>query len=311
MALLKACLVNDGDDAQDLVYIGDYKPSMKNKLACPQCNEDLVAKMGFKNTHHYAHKSKMECDSWYEPMTSWHRSWQDLFRPDNVEVIMACDGIKHIADVAFDGHILEIQHSHISASDVKARESFYMKIGKSLTWIVDGRSEKDCVVLGVTHDDYSVIWASRSWWWHAKCPVLIDTNEGLFRIFNYFDKKVGLVVQLKDLSHFDVSGGLSVTGGQKIRCMLSSRSSPRLLTTSYKEIMLFDKWDCVYYQDNFLSCCQITGDTYKYRDTIKKLGMIWNRDKWSISCQRNGESTKNELLWHEIAELLRDNRSMM
>lgn len=93
-------------------------------------------------------------------MTAWHKGWQDLFNPDYVETIMTGNNVKHIADVAFEGHILEIQHSPISASEVIERESFYTTHGRSLTWIVDGRSEKDCVVLGTTCDGYAAIWGA-------------------------------------------------------------------------------------------------------------------------------------------------------
>ena len=199
MSLLKACL--DTDPGRPLVHVDDYKLCMKGKIVCPQCDGDVVGaptrpadaqrpsrKMGFRNAHHFAHKCKTQCDSWTEPMTAWHKGWQDLFEPDNVEVIMTCNSVKHIADVEFQSNILEIQHSKISATELMQRESFYTTNSKSLTWIVDGRSEKDCFVLGTTYDGYAAIWgayapgeaARCSWWWHTKSDVLIDTGEGLF-----------------------------------------------------------------------------------------------------------------------------------
>ena len=297
MSLLKACAVSE--HGQPLIHIDDYKQCMKGAIVCPQCSSSLVAKVGFKNTHHYAHKANTRCDAWTEPMTSWHKGWQDLFEPENVEVIMTCNGVKHIADVAFEGHILEIQHSHISAADVQQRESFYTSNGKSLIWIVDGRSEKDCVVLGVTHDNYAAIWASRSWWWHAKNRVLIDTNEGLFRVAQYSDKKVGTAVRVTRMSEYDVTRGLSASGSQDLRCILSSGKSPRLLASSFANDY-----------DGVLASCKIAGDTYPIKATLKRLGMHFNKNEWLVSCieTRGSTTTRHQKLWNMIANSIQKGR---
>ena len=278
------------------MYIDDYKSSMKGNIVCPQCNGDVVAKMGFKNVHHFAHKSKTQCDSWTEPMTAWHKGWQDLFEPDNVEVIMTCNGVKHIADVMFKGHILELQHSQLSSAEMMERESFYTTNGKSLTWIVDGHSEKDCVVLGTSCDGYAAIWAKRSWWWHARCMVLIHTSEGLFRVIRYFDKNVGLAIQFMTMTCHDVTGGLANSGAQSLQDMIATRCR-RLLSTSFTSACRSSE-------------CTICGETYPHKELLKKLGMTWRRDKWETfytDDYYHYESWKKSYrrvreLWHDIAK---------
>ena len=300
----------------------DYKLSRKGKVVCPQCNGDVVAKMGCRNVHHFAHKSKTQCDPWWlercafatrlarpEPMTAWHKGWQDLFKPDHVEVIMTCDDVKHIADVAFEGHILEIQHSPISASEVMERESFYTTNGESLTWIVDGRSEKDCIVLGETWGGYAAIWAKRSWWWLAKSMVLIDTKEGLFKVICYSDKGVGLAEALTTLKWHGVAGGLTLPGVQSLQEMLSScyGDCPRMLYTT------FNKAETVPCHQPATSTCKIAGDrpsagspqaiTFPHKELFKKLGMTWNQSKWVICHDDEYDRWKRITeLWHRIAE---------
>ena len=281
MSLLKARLA--AEPGCPLVHVGDYKLSMKGKVVCPQCDGDVVAKMGFKNVHHFAHKSKTQCDSWTEPMTAWHKGWQDLFKPENVEVIMTCNNVKHIADVMYKGHVLEIQHSQISAAELMDRESFYTRYGNHLIWIVDGHSEKDCVILGTTSDGYAAIWARRSWWWHAKNPVLIDANEGLFQVIRYYEKNVGLAEPVTTLTWHGVAGGLTVSGAQILQDRMAARCW-RVLTTSYTSAYPVVRAAS--------SRCHISGDTYPHRELFKKLGMMWYRGKWE--CEGK--------MWHEIAE---------
>ena len=305
MSLLKACL--EGDPGRPLVHVDDYKLYMKGKVVCPQCNGDVVAKMGCRNVHHFAHKSKMQCDPWTEPMTAWHKGWQDLFKPDYVEVMMTGNNVKHIADVAFEGHILEIQHSPISASEVMERESFYTTNGESLTWIVDGRSEKDCIVLGKTWTGYAAIWARRSWWWAksethsslAKSMVLIDTRIGLFKVICYSDKGVGLAEALTTIRWHGVAGGLTLPGAQRLQEMLSScyGDCPRLLYTT------FAKAEIVPYHQLATSTCKIVGDTFPHKDLFKKLGMTWNQNEWVICHDDEYDRWKRITeLWHRIAE---------
>ena len=296
MSLLKARLA--AEPGCPLVHVDDYKLSMKGKIVCPQCDGDVVAKMGFKNVHHFAHKSKTQCDSWTEPMTAWHKGWQDLFASDYVEVIMTSKGVKHIADVAVDGHILEIQHSKISAADVKAREEFYTEDGRSLTWIVDGHSERDCVILGVTHDKFAAIWANRSWWWHAENPVLIDTDEGLFRVIRFVDKRVGLATRVTNVMEFGVTHGLTVAGNHKLHNMLISTMPSRILDTSYnirfKSNGYIEIW----------SDCNISGETYNNKELLKSLGLRWSFQSWAISHNDDFPDCKlsrNSRLWGEIA----------
>ena len=338
MSLLKACLSKQ--HMQPLVHINDYKQCMKGGVVCPQCNGDLVAKMGFRNVHHFAHKSSKQCDSWWlercafatrlarpEPMTSWHKGWQDLFDTSSVEVLVTCNEIKHIADVAFDGHILEVQHSQLSATDVKKRETFYTTNGKSLTWIVDGRSEKDCIVLGVTWDGYAAIWgayapgeaARRSWWWvlgahrhrtsHATSNVLIDSVEGLFKVICYSDKRVGLAIRVTDMSGYGVTGGLTPSGAQSLQNCISSTTSKRQLTTTitcYNPVMAESK-------------CSISGDTYPHKELLKTLGMTWSERSGWCKCHDDRHIlvgylqqllTRNSHLWHSIAKQIWSHRSM-
>ncbi|SHN90340.1 hypothetical protein BHECKSOX_531 [Bathymodiolus heckerae thiotrophic gill symbiont] len=40
---------------------------------CQFCSSDLIAKCGDIKIHHWAHKSKRNCDIWRENETEWHR----------------------------------------------------------------------------------------------------------------------------------------------------------------------------------------------------------------------------------------------
>lgn len=104
---------------------------------CPGCHQPVVAKCGEQRIHHWSHKTKKTCDSWWEPETLWHRSWKNLFPQEWQESIRhdQRSGEKHIADIRTQhGLIIEFQHSSISPEERRSREQFY----KNMIWIVDG-----------------------------------------------------------------------------------------------------------------------------------------------------------------------------
>ena len=104
---------------------------------CIGCEQPTVAKCGDVRTWHWAHKSKRQCDSWWENETEWHRAWKNRFPVQWQEIRhSASDGEWHVADVKTpDGWVFEFQHSHLEAVERHSREEFY----RSLIWIVDGR----------------------------------------------------------------------------------------------------------------------------------------------------------------------------
>lgn len=105
-------------------------PFPKGRGLCPCCGSLLIAKCGKIVTHHWAHESKDDCDTWSEPIGPWHLWWQELVRPEAVEVVRG----SHRADiVGNDGSVVELQHSSISAEDIKAREAFYGE----MVWLFD------------------------------------------------------------------------------------------------------------------------------------------------------------------------------
>jgi len=95
------------------------------KATCPGCEQEVVAKCGSIVCWHWAHRAD-DCDPWYEPMSAWHRAWQNRFPREQTEVVMRRDGEHHRADVVLGhGGVLELQASAISVEDIARRERFY------------------------------------------------------------------------------------------------------------------------------------------------------------------------------------------
>jgi competence CoiA-like predicted nuclease len=104
---------------------------------CPACGSEMIAKIYKKKVDHWAHKSKQNCDIWWENETEWHREWKNCFDAEWQEVVHKDEitGEIHIADVTTPhGWTIEVQHSPMSDEERKARNSFYKKI----TWVIDG-----------------------------------------------------------------------------------------------------------------------------------------------------------------------------
>ena len=108
---------------------------------CPQCGQPMIAKCGKLKIHHWAHKSKANCDSWWENETEWHREWKNCFPKEWQEIITINEatGEKHIADVRTnEGIVIEFQHSYITQEERILRESHY----KKMVWVIDGERRK-------------------------------------------------------------------------------------------------------------------------------------------------------------------------
>lgn len=113
---------------------------------CPCCDSEVVLKKGNVNIHHFAHKSKKQCDDWHEPMTQWHRDWQERFPEHCREVVLEKDGVVHRADICIDYGdgkklIIELQHSPITKEEIMKRNEFYSQFGK-LIWVFDMRDKR-------------------------------------------------------------------------------------------------------------------------------------------------------------------------
>lgn len=97
----------------------------------------MIPRCGEVRVHHWAHKSKVDCDPWREPETDWHRNWKNEFPLRWQERVFedGTTGERHIADVhTLAGLTVEVQHSHLDGDERRAREAFY----KNMLWIVDG-----------------------------------------------------------------------------------------------------------------------------------------------------------------------------
>lgn len=119
--------------------IGNNRTEAQPKLngLCCCCSKPVIAKCGTRKIWHWAHKSKTDCDNWWEPETEWHRTWKNNYPSDWQEISFFDNRTKekHIADVrTVHSLVIEFQHSNINPQERTSREQFY----KNMVWIVDG-----------------------------------------------------------------------------------------------------------------------------------------------------------------------------
>ena len=112
---------------------------------CPICLERMFVKAGTERASHFAHYPNCNCnDSWngqYD-MSDWHFVWQNMFPPENQEVVVQWDEIRHRADVLIDRTVVEFQHSPLSSGKFNDRNVFYhSNIGYKVVWLYDMRDE--------------------------------------------------------------------------------------------------------------------------------------------------------------------------
>ncbi|MBK7244429.1 MAG: hypothetical protein IPH98_11300 [Saprospiraceae bacterium] len=124
-----------------LVDNAKSEPFKGGKGNCIRCGQETIAKCGTRKVHHWAHTSLINCDTWWENETEWHRKWKNYFPKEWQEIVHIDEitGEKHIADVKTSkGLIIEFQNSPISFEELNSREVFY----KKMIWIINGKSFK-------------------------------------------------------------------------------------------------------------------------------------------------------------------------
>lgn len=132
---------------------------------CPSCGAGLVAKCGQLVQWHWAHRAD-DCDTWYEPMSAWHRQWQERAPVESREVVMSRGDQTHRADVVLpSGFVLELQASPIGADEIRAREAFY---GKML-WLFNAAAW-----VGRLH------FGKRGFWWKHGATSQAEIAKPLF-----------------------------------------------------------------------------------------------------------------------------------
>lgn len=99
-------------------------PYKNGRATCQLCNGTLIAHCGEIRRNHWQHfgERDMDCDSWKEPETEWHRGWKERFPKEWREVVIG----NHRADVKTPhGLVIEFQNSPISPAVIREREEFY------------------------------------------------------------------------------------------------------------------------------------------------------------------------------------------
>lgn len=158
-------------------YIKDHVKATHGEAYCFCCDSLLVGKLGLLVTHHFAHKSKQQCDAWLDVgMTRWHKDWQLKIDDRNREIRLVKDGEVHVADIVLEsGEVVEIQHSPIALKEVQKREAFY----DQMAWVVDG---VDLVRMLEINGYVGVFRGGRKWWFESSKHVFVDTQWGLYKL---------------------------------------------------------------------------------------------------------------------------------
>lgn len=111
--------------------------SPKKMGICSLCERTVFSKCGEINVWHWAHYKDESCDSWYEPETEWHKNWKLIFGKENCEIVIAKNGVRHIADILTkENLVIELQNSPIQKPIIRRRESFY---GERMIWVINGK----------------------------------------------------------------------------------------------------------------------------------------------------------------------------
>jgi competence CoiA-like predicted nuclease len=138
---------------------------------CPVCKSTVISKCGSIMVWHWAHQSKEDCDSWYEPESEWHRGWKNYFLPEQREVVIG----RHRADIKVNSTVIELQNSSISAEDIQERELFYNK----MIWIINSKEFEHNFIISFKQEGYyTFLWRHpRKCWGYSRKQVFLDDGS--------------------------------------------------------------------------------------------------------------------------------------
>lgn len=168
----------------------EAQPQLQGLCSC--CFQPVISKCGTRKIWHWSHKSKTDCDNWWEPETEWHRAWKSNYPTDwqEVSLLDGSTGEKHIADIR-TAHklVIEFQHSHIDPQERTSREKFY----KNMVWVVDGtrlkrdfprflKGKKNCFENTIFYNTDNpkifrvdlIDWCLPTAWLESSVPVIFD-----------------------------------------------------------------------------------------------------------------------------------------
>jgi len=162
------------------------KATSHAKAKCPICEEEVIAKCGNIMIHHWAHKSKQECDTWAGE-TEWHLNWKNHFPEETQEVVLTLGSLKHRADVYLRNQgTIEFQSSPLSELDIHNREVFY----DNLTWVLNGQTIGKGICLRKNEGNYVTFrWKHPpKSWWKSRATIYVDLgNNKMLEIRKLYD----------------------------------------------------------------------------------------------------------------------------
>ena len=196
------------------------EPFKKGAGTCTCCGSETIAKCGNFKVHHWSHKSKVNCDPWWENEGEWHRKWKNYFPEQLQEITLSqpTTNERHIADVFINNTVIEIQSYSINEDEARLREAFYI----NMIWVIDGcKNEFDRVNFGLsicsphTEDPclHMLNWYGRSKifakWSKSTKPVYFDFGTDLVWHLIQFDPntKKGMVKAISKESFINDLGG--------------------------------------------------------------------------------------------------------
>lgn len=138
--------------------VGDkIYPTRYTDAYCPFCGGKMQYKCGKIMVWHWAHKVHNE-NCIYKPETQWHLKWKKYGVDSGCKVEHRIGN--NITDVVISGtRVLELQHSGITANEIKERCSSYGSNGYHTDWLFDMRDKykKDQLDLRINGDFFTFV----------------------------------------------------------------------------------------------------------------------------------------------------------
>ena len=156
----------------------------KEKFSCPECNEEVILKLGSKRIWHFSHQSGSSCQNQYERESEYHLSGKLLLyhwlrkQGIHAELEKFDPLIRQRPDIAFDWqgqkYAIEFQCSVIPEELFVKRTNKYLEYGYKPIWLAAASLIKRTGKNTISANNFLYLFLRRprrSWNIPAFCPI--------------------------------------------------------------------------------------------------------------------------------------------
>lgn len=145
------------------IYNGQRVEGISGAIGRCECCDAEVQGCDGEFYRYWRHFNREDCDTWAEGETAWHVAWKQRFtssRSLDEQTLRERGAARgHRADILTPYRVVvELQHSFLSADELRLREDFYGRLANDMVWLFDLTEKSENFDLTPKESHYTFQW---------------------------------------------------------------------------------------------------------------------------------------------------------